>query len=79
MPLAYGYAENSRGLGVADMAHALRSGRKHRANGELTYHVLDVMHAVHDASKQGAHVMLESTCERPALFPLGMLPGVLDD
>ena len=27
VPLAYGYAENSRGLGVADMAHALRSGR----------------------------------------------------
>ena len=79
VPLAYGYAENSRGLGVADMAHALRSGRKHRANGDLTYHVLDVMHAIHDASNQDAHVMLESTCEQPALFPLGMLPGVLDD
>jgi predicted dehydrogenase len=79
VPLAYGYAENSRGLGVADMAHALRSGRKHRANGELTYHVLDVMHAIHDASRADAHVMLESTCEQPALFPLGMLPGVLDD
>lgn len=79
VPLAYGYDENSRGLGVADMAHALRSGRKHRANGKLTYHVLDVMHAVHDASREDKHVMLESSCERPALFPLGMRPGVLDD
>ena len=49
------------------MAHALRSGRKHRANGDLTYHVLDVMHAIHDASEQDAHVMLESTCEQPAI------------
>ena len=79
VPLAYGYAENSRGLGVADMAHALLSGRKHRANGDLTYHVLDIMHAVHDASREGRHIELESTCEQPALFPLGMLPGVLDD
>jgi predicted dehydrogenase len=79
VPLAYGYAENSRGLGVADMAHALLSGRKHRAHGELTYHVLDIMHALHDASREGKHVMLSSTCERPALFPLGMRPGVLDD
>jgi predicted dehydrogenase len=79
VPLAYGYAENSRGLGVADMAHALLSGRKHRANGDLTYHVLDIMHAIHDASRESRHIELESTCEQPALFPLGMLPGVLDD
>ena len=79
VPLAYGYAENSRGLGVADMAHALLSDRKHRANGDLTYHVLDIMHAIHDASRENLHVELESTCVQPALFPLGMLPGILDD
>ena len=27
IPLTHGYAENSRGIGVADMAYALRSGR----------------------------------------------------
>ena len=40
---------NSRGIGVADMAYALRSGRPHRASGELAFHVLDIMHAVHEA------------------------------
>jgi predicted dehydrogenase len=79
VPLAYGYAENSRGLGVADMAHALLSGRKHRANGELTYHVLDVMHAIHEASRENRHSEIESICAKPAIFPMGMLPGVLDD
>jgi hypothetical protein len=30
LPLTHGYTENSRGLGVAEMAHALSSGRAHR-------------------------------------------------
>ena len=33
IPIPFPYTANSRGLGVADMAHALRSGRSHRANG----------------------------------------------
>lgn len=79
MPLSHIYAENSRGIGVADMAYALRSGRKHRTNGEMAYHVLDAMHAFHDASDQGKHIMLESTCERPAPLPIGLRNGQLDE
>jgi predicted dehydrogenase len=78
VPLAYGYAENSRGLGVADMAHALRSGRPHRANGDMAYHVLDIMHAVHDASSASRHIELKSICQRPAAFPLNLPPRLLD-
>ncbi|MFN2285132.1 MAG: gfo/Idh/MocA family oxidoreductase, partial [Anaerolineae bacterium] len=69
---------NSRGIGVADMAYALRSGRPHRASGELAYHVLDIMHAIHDAANEGRRVTLESTCERPAPLPLGLRKGLLD-
>ena len=78
IPLTHGYAENSRGLGVADMACGLRSGRAHRASGELTYHVLDIMHAFHDASDAGKHIELESTCKQPAPMPMGLLEGQLD-
>ena len=67
-----------RGIGVADMAQALRSGRANRANGDLTYHVLDIMHAVHDASRENRHIMLESTCERPAPLPLNLPMEKLD-
>jgi predicted dehydrogenase len=77
-PLTHGYAGNSRGIGVADMASALRSGRPHRASGELAYHVLDIMHAFHDASAGGRHVTLKSTCQRPAPLPPGLAPGTLD-
>jgi predicted dehydrogenase len=79
VPLTHGYADNSRGIGVADMAYALRSGRPHRASGKLAYHVLDLMHAFHDASREGKHIELESTCERPAPLPMGLQHGQLDE
>ncbi|GHO85944.1 Gfo/Idh/MocA family protein [Dictyobacter formicarum] len=66
VPLTHAYAENSRGIGLADMAHAINSGRTHRANGDLAYHVLDIMEAIHDASDQNKHIELTSMCERPA-------------
>ena len=68
----------SRGLGVADMVYALRSGRPHRASGELTCHVLDVMLSIEESSESGRHISLESTCTRPAPLPLGLAPYTLD-
>jgi hypothetical protein len=49
----------------------MRQGRQrqHRANGEMAYHVLDIMHAFQEASDQGQHVELGSTCERPEPLP----------
>jgi predicted dehydrogenase len=78
VPLTHGFAENSRGLGVADMATAMRSGRPHRASGELAYHVLDLMHAFHDAAREGRHIELASTAARPAPFPLGLTERAVD-
>ncbi|MCX6344802.1 MAG: Gfo/Idh/MocA family oxidoreductase [Armatimonadetes bacterium] len=79
VPLTHGYSENSRGIGVADMAYALKSGRPHRASGELAFHVLDIMHAFHDSSNQGKHIQLESSCTRPTPLPLGLRKGLLDE
>jgi predicted dehydrogenase len=79
VPLTHGYTKQSRGIGVADMAYALRSGRPHRANGEMAYHVLDLMHAFHQASQEGRHVELTSTCSRPKPLPLGLAEGTLDE
>jgi len=78
VPLTHGYAEQSRGIGVADMACALRSGRPHRASGELCHHVLEVMTTFEVASERGRHVELESTCERPAPLPPDLAEGALD-
>jgi predicted dehydrogenase len=78
MPLTHANHENSRGIGVADMACALRSGRPHRANGDLAFHVLDLMHAFHDAADSRAHVELQSSCDRPAAIPPGLPAATLD-
>lgn len=72
VPLTFGYADNGRAVGLADMAQALRTGRPHRASGALAYHVLDVMEAVHDASREEKHIHLDSGIDRPAPLPLGL-------
>ena len=67
-----------RGIGVADMAYAISSGRQHRASGELAFHVLDVMEAFEDASQSSQYVEITSQCPQPEPLPLGLLPGQLD-
>lgn len=72
IPLSHAHTGNSRILGVADMAYAIRTGRSHRANGDLAFHVLDVMHAILEASATGQHIELTSTFERPIPLPAGL-------
>lgn len=79
VPITYGYTENRRGLGVADMAYAIRTGHLHRANGDLAFHVLDVMHAILESASSGRHIELTSTCNRPALLPAGLVDCELDE
>ncbi len=79
IPLTHAHTGDDRGLGVADLAYALRTGRPHRANGELAYHVLDVMHAVLEASSLGQHIEVISTCERPAPLPAGLTEYLLEE
>lgn len=69
MPLTAPFSENSRGLGVAEMANAILNGHPHCASGDLAYHVLEIMHAVLNASEQGRHVEIDSPVERPAPLP----------
>lgn len=65
-PLLPGPTQNSRGLGVADLAEAILNNRPHRANGEMAYHVLDIMHAILEAAASGSTVTLTTTCSQPA-------------
>lgn len=69
VPLTHGYTDNSRGIGAADMAYAMRNGRSHRASGEMAYHVLDAMHGILEAAVTGRHQELSSGCERPLPLP----------
>ncbi|MGI5897158.1 MAG: Gfo/Idh/MocA family protein [Oscillospiraceae bacterium] len=79
IPLTHGYAENSRGIGVADLANAIRDNRAPRAGVDLMYHVLEAFDAFERSDAAGAHIKLESTVERPAPLTFSELTGVLDD
>lgn len=78
IPLLYDYQENSRGLGLADMAKALREGRDMRAGSEQTLHVLEIMTAFERSSKEGRFVSLESPYERKAAMRDDCVRGILD-
>lgn len=77
VPLTHS-ADVGRGIGVADMAYAIRRGRPHRASGELAYHVLENMEALLKASAEGRYLPIESTCARPEALPVGLPEGTLD-
>jgi len=78
VPLSHGYTDNMRSIGLADMAYAIRNGRRNRCSGDLAYHVLDVMSAFEESSVQGRHIPIESSVDRPAPLPVGLNEGELD-
>ncbi|MCY3022438.1 MAG: Gfo/Idh/MocA family oxidoreductase [Planctomycetota bacterium] len=80
VPLTHGHADGHKwGIGVADMAYAVRSGRPHRANGENACHVLEVMHAFLNASRDGRHQTIQAPFTRPAPLPRGLAENALDE
>ena len=61
IPAAFGYTENSRGIGVSNMADCLLGSTSELLpNGKLAYHVLDIMHAFHDAASSGTRSFIQS-------------------
>ncbi len=77
IPLVFDYRDNSRGLGLADMAAALREGRDMRAGAQQTLHVLEIMTAFEKSSQEGKFVALESAYERKSAMSGDKLKGIL--
>lgn len=79
VPLVNTYTDNVRGVGAADLAHALLVNRPHRCHSDLALHVLDIMQSLHEAAEQGKHITIQSRCERPSPLPPGVAAGDLGD
>lgn len=60
IPLHYDHAENSRAYGISNMAKAIESGSDHEASGDLTYHVLEVMDAIHKSWQEKKYIDINS-------------------
>jgi predicted dehydrogenase len=59
---------NYRGVGLADMAQAIETGRPHRASGAFALHALAVMEGILEAAATGRRVVIAVTAEGPAPF-----------
>jgi predicted dehydrogenase len=53
----------ARGVGVLEMARALRAGKTPRAGGALAYHALDAMLAIEESIESGTEVPVRSRFE----------------
>jgi predicted dehydrogenase len=68
-----------RSVGLADMAQAIRAGRKHRCSAEQSFTVLDLMQGFQVSSDSGRAVTPTTKYERPAPMPAHLPFGTLDD
>lgn len=70
MPLIPGYRENARGLGLWDMARAIRDGSPARCDVQQTLHVLEVMAGFEESAKTGSWTDIQSLYRQPPLLQI---------
>lgn len=72
-PFTHGYADNSRGIGCAEMAWSIRAGRPHRASMEMAYHVFEEVHGMLISAKTGVRYSMTSSFNIPQALPTGYI------
>lgn len=70
---AHGFDHNSRGVGVAEMAWAIRQSRPARAAAPLGIHCLEILHGIEESTYSKQFYTLTTTCQRPDALPKGYL------
>ena len=71
MQQSHTFSGESRGLGVAEMAWSMRMGRRNRANKEMAYHALEILHGIVRSSETGSSQTMHSTFEKMPPIPRG--------
>jgi len=79
LPLTHGYITEFRGLGMAEMAWALRQGRPARADAQLGLHALEVITGMVESSESGQTYTLRNSAEKPAAFLSGHVDGTAQE
>ena len=66
----FGYQDNSRGVGPAELAWSIRAGRPARANADMACHVLEVIDGIIESGRTNAFVTIDADFALPR--PLGV-------
>lgn len=69
------HADNARGIGLVDMAYAIRDGRPERASGRMALHSVEVMEGILASARDGRFRQMTTTFERPAPLPVDYPAG----
>ncbi len=64
----------SRGIGVADLARAIETGRPCRTRG-MILHIIEAINGLREAARSGAVYEMKSICERPEPLTPGRKTG----
>ena len=75
MPLINGYDFDSRGIGLADMAAAIQTGRSPRLSRDLVFHTIDALDAMNRAWQSHAYELVESKFENTPILAVGIPVG----
>lgn len=69
------HRDNARGIGLVDMAYAIRDGRPERASGRMALHAMEVMEGILASARDGCFHAMTTTFERPAPLPVDYPAG----
>ena len=73
LPPTHAFSGNSRGIGPAELAWALRKGRKPRTSKEMAFHGLELLLGLYKSCETKQFYEMTSSFERPAPIPRGYL------
>ncbi len=71
LPFTHGFSSNSRGIGVADMAYALKNDRNPRVSADIGLHVFELILGVWSGTETGKIYEPTTTCSQPKALHQG--------
>jgi predicted dehydrogenase len=78
VPLTHGYISESRGVGLVDLAFAIRNGRKPRCHYSMGYQAFEVVHGIIDSCTNNVVHKMISHCDRPKAVRSGFKSGLFE-
>ncbi|HEX2950637.1 MAG TPA: Gfo/Idh/MocA family oxidoreductase [Armatimonadota bacterium] len=71
MPLTHAWTDNMRGLGIADLAYAIRNERQPRCHMDMAFHTYEAAIGVSISCQTGSTYRMTSSCRRPEPLEVG--------
>ena len=68
---------NYRGVGLSEMAYCIENKKRHRCNGEVSVHVLDLIQSTMYSARTNKPKKIHTTCKPPKLFSLKDIKRIL--